>query len=131
MNKIIEMALGPVIDLFKARSERKAAQANAVAKLRQSRSDNEAKVEFTDQEWEAIAAAALDKTWRDEYVTVSVLSVFNIIVIGGILSAFGYPQVLTGIGTAVQALTQVGVDVGFLLKAVVLAGVGLSVWRKV
>lgn len=131
MPKIIEMLAGPILDLFRQRQARKAAKETAKAKLTQSRSDSEYKVEFTDQEWEAIAAGDLDKTWRDEYVTVSVMSVFNIIVVGGILSAFGYPQVLTGIGYAVNALTTSGVDVGFLMETVVLAGVGLSVWRKV
>ena len=131
MPKILELLAGPLIDLFKQRQERKAAGETAKAKLKQSQADNDYKVEFTDQEWEAIAAGQLDKTWRDEYVTVSVMSVFNIIVIGGLASAFGYPQVLQGIGVAVQALTTAGVDVGFLMETVVLAGVGLSVWRKI
>lgn len=130
MPKILEILAGPIIDLFKQRSERKAAKESAKAKLKQSQSDDNYKVELTDQEWEALAVQAETGSWKDEYVTVSVVSVFNIIVFGGVLSAFGYTQVLEGIGLAVRALTEAGVDVGFLLEAVILSAVGLSVWRK-
>jgi hypothetical protein len=73
----------------------------------------------------------MDKTWKDEYVTVSVVSIFNLIVVGGLSAGLGYPQILNGVAASVLALTSVGVDVGFLLEATVLAGLGLSVWKKI
>ena len=126
----ITALFGPVSEILKARQARKLAKEAAHAKLSQAIVDNDYKVEFTDQEWEAISAASLKDTWRDEYVTLSVGSILNIIVLGGILSAFGYGQVLTGIVIAINALSSIGVDIGFLLEAVVLAALGLNVWRK-
>ena len=121
----------PIADIINKRQERKLAAETAKAKLKQSQADSEYKVEFTDQEWEALAIQQTQNSWRDEYATVSVLSVFNIVVLGGLLAAFGHPEVLTGIGIAMKALTDSGVDVGFLMEAVVLSAVGLSIWRKV
>jgi hypothetical protein len=53
-----------------------------------------------------------------------------LIVVGGVAAAFGYSQVLAGVGLAVTALVNAGVDVGFLMEAVTMSAVGLSVWRK-
>lgn len=71
-----------------------------------------------------------DKSFKDEYITVSVVLILNLFILGGILAAFGYPQLLDGVVTGVERLVAVGVDMGFIVQAVVLAGVGLSVWRK-
>ena len=120
----------PVADIFTAREQRKAAKESAAAKLSQAKQDDTYQLELNDQEWEQIQSNGLKDSWKDEYVTLSVMSIFNLIVIGGILAAFDKPELLEGVGIAVQALTTAGVDVGFLLTATVTAGLGLSVWRK-
>lgn len=120
----------PIAAIVSKRQERKLAQQNAKNKLMQSRQDNHQAIELNKDEWEQLQVTGMDTTWKDEYVTVSILSIFNLIVIGGLLSAFGYPQVLTGVATAMTALTAVGVDVGFLMEAAVLAGLGLSIWKR-
>ena len=120
----------PVADIFTAREQRKAAREAAQAKLLQANADGAQQIELNKDEWEQLAVVGLAGTWKDEYVTVSVVSIFNIIVVGGIASAFGYPQMLNGIGVSIQALSTAGVDVGFLLEATILAGLGLSVWKK-
>jgi hypothetical protein len=130
MPQWLTLLISPITDLLKQRGERKMAKETAAAKLSQAKVDNDYKLEFTDQEWEAISAAKLSETWRDEYVTLSVGSILNIIVVGGLLTAFGHPEVLSGIVIAINALAAIGVDIGFLLEAVVLAALGLSVWRK-
>jgi hypothetical protein len=120
----------PVASIILKRQARKMAQQTAKNKLMQSRADNHHALDLNKDEWEALQVKGMDTTWKDEYVTVSVVSIFNIIVVGGIASAFGHPQILTGIGTAIQALMVAGVDVGFLLEATILAGLGLSIWKK-
>jgi len=121
----------PVADIFAERERRKAAKEAAVAKLNMAKTTNAQELELNKDEWEALAVQGLDKSWKDEYITVSVVSIFNIIIAGGIFSAFGYNQLLIGVATAIQALTEAGVDVGFLLTATILSGLGLSVWKKI
>lgn len=120
----------PLVGIVTKRQDRKIAKDAAKAKLTMASMENAQKLELNKDEYEIIATKGLESSWKDEYATVSVVSILNLIVFGGIASAFGYPQVLTGVGTAVQALTAAGVDVGFLMQAVVLAAVGLSVWKK-
>ena len=120
----------PIAKIITNRQERKKLREQALAKLSQSAQDNSQALNLNKDEWEALNVKGMDNTWKDEYVTVSVISILNIIVVGGLATAFGYPQVLLGIGTALKALGDVGVDMGFLLEATVLAGLGLSVWKR-
>ena len=120
----------PIASIVQKRQERKLAQQSAKNKLMQSKQDNHQAINLNKDEWEQLNVSGMDTTWKDEYVTVSVLSIFNIIVIGGLLAAFGYPQILEGVAIAMTSLAEVGVDVGFLMEAAVLAGLGLSVWKR-
>lgn len=133
MNPITAVAsalIAPVADIFKARQQRKAAKEQAEAKLKVAKQQGWENLQLNDQEWEQLAVQSKKDSWVDEYATVSVLSVFNLLVLGGVAAAFGEPRVLEGLSIAIQAITAAGVDVGFILEAVVLAAVGLSVWRK-
>lgn len=120
----------PVASVLNKRTERKTLREGALSRLAQSAQDDTQEINLNKDEWEAINARLQDNTWKDEYVTVSIVSILNIIVLGGLATAFGYPQVLTGIGTALKALTAAGVDMGFLMEATIMAGLGLSIWKR-
>ncbi len=126
----LKLLLGPVVSLISKRQDRKMAQQTAKTKIEQAKQDDTQAIELNKDEWEQLQVNGMDKTWKDEYVTVSVMSIFNLVVLGGVLSAYGQPQVLEGVVTSVTALTAIGVDMGFLLTATVLAGLGLSVWKR-
>ena len=121
----------PVTDIIMARQQRKAAREAAEAKLLSAKTENAQKLELNKDEWEQLSVKGLSQSWKDEYITVSVMSIFNLILAGGVMAAFGDPRLLEGIALAIQALGEQGVDVGFLLEAVALAGIGLSVWKRV
>jgi len=127
---IIGVLADNVTSIFRQRGERKAAEKAAKAKLEQSRHDSSYKVELSDQEWEALAASNQNGSWKDEYVTVSIVSIVNMIVVGGIAAAFGYTQVLEGLSLAISALVAAGVDMGFLITATVLAALGMHIKRS-
>jgi hypothetical protein len=131
LKEILGLFISPVAGIFQKREERKLIQKQIEGKLAEKKADNAAQVVFNDQEWEQIAAQQKQNSWTDEYATVSVLSVFNLILVGGIASAFGHEQLLRGVGIAVSALVSAGVDIGFLIEAVTLAAVGMTVWRKI
>jgi hypothetical protein len=127
---IISGLFKPVADIFSKREDRKAAQEAAAAKLKMASAEGQQTIELNKDEYEQIATQGLSGTWKDEYVTISVVSILNLIVVGGVSAAFGYPQVLEGVGISIQALTTAGVDIGFILEATVMAAIGLSIWKK-
>jgi len=120
----------PVAGIFAAREGRKLAKQGANAKLVQSKQDNTQSLNLNKDEWEQLQVKGMDHSWKDEYVTVSIVSILNVIVLGGIMTAFGHPELLKGIAISMGALTAAGVDIGFLMEAAVLAGLGLSVWKR-
>ena len=120
----------PIADIYAARQARKMAQQTAKTKVELAKQEDRTALEMNKDEWEALQVQGMDKTWKDEYVTVSVMSIFNLIVVGGLAAAFGYPMILEGVAMAITSLTAVGVDVGFILEATVLAGLGLSIWKR-
>lgn len=126
----LTILIEPIASIIRKRQDRKMAQQTAKTKIEQAKQDDSQVLEMNKDEWETLQVQGMDTTWKDEYVTVSVVSIFNLIVLGGILTAFGYPQFLEGVVIAVTALVAVGVDVGFLISAAVMAGLGLSVWKR-
>lgn len=130
LSSLFSGLIAPVTRLFENRQNRKAAKDAAMAKLTQGQQDKAHTLELSKDEWEALNVKGMGETWKDEYVTVSVVSILNLIVLGGILTAFGYPQVLDGVGLSLEALVNAGVDVGFIMTATIMAGLGLSVWKR-
>lgn len=132
MIKDVVMALfEPVASIFRAREQRKAAREQAQAALASAKQENAHTLELNKDTWEQLQVKGMNDTWKDEYVTVSIISILNLVIVGGIAAAFGHVQVLNGLGIALTALGNQGVDVGFLIEAAALAGLGLSIWKRV
>jgi hypothetical protein len=120
----------PFVEGYKANQTRKQAKETGKAKLAQAKLQSDTQVTLTDAEWEAINASKQDSTWKDEYVTIVVTAPLVGILAGGVVLAFtGDSRLLDGVNTGLQALAQAGVDMGELMYAVVLAAIGLKVWR--
>jgi hypothetical protein len=130
---IVPVAIKAIADAWNKRQDRKIAKESATAKLKEAKQSQNYNVEMKDQEWEAIAIEQTGSSWKDEYVTVSMFSIVNLIVIGGMESAIRGEDafVLNGVSIAIQALIAAGVDVGTLLNAVAYAAIGLTIWRRV
>ena len=127
--------IGNIIDgvsgFFKKREERKKAVETAKIKVKAAKNKAENDLELTDAEWESLAVNKQDTTWKDEYLTVVVTAPLITILVGGIYAAFtGDASLLEGTKLALREMREVGVDLGELMYAVVLAGVGLKVWRS-
>tara|TARA_Y100000310_G_C20424987_1_gene688617 strand:- start:443 stop:838 length:396 start_codon:yes stop_codon:yes gene_type:complete len=130
MNKLISGLVKPVAKIFTKRQERKMAHEAASAKIKAAKQAGTTEITLGDQEIEALATKGLELSWKDEYVTLSFVSIINLIVIGGIAQGFGYPELLSGMSTAVGAIMLTGVDVSLLMEAVVFSAIGLTIWRK-
>jgi hypothetical protein len=130
IKEILTGLFEPIASIIRKRQERNIARDAAAAKLMQAKADNLQKIALNKDEWEQLQVTGMGSTWKDEYVTVSVVSILNILVVGGLASGFGHDQIIEGIGVAIQALALSGVDLGFLMEASILAGLGLSVWKR-
>ena len=112
-------------DAFKSRQERREAEHTLEAKIVQAKQEGETQLLLSVQERDVLAQWQQQSTWKDEYVTVSLVAILNLVVIGGIATAFGYPQVLQGVEHAVTALVAMGVNVGMLLEVTIYCALGL------
>jgi len=117
-------------DAFKARTESRNIERTLEAKIAEQTLNNDAQVELNRQEWELLHKWSEESTWRDEYITVSVVAIWNAVVIGAIAAAFGYPQILEGIKSAVITLNEIGVNVGLIMEVTIFAGLGIYAWKK-
>jgi len=128
---LIGTAIEAASQAFKARTSRKRAAETAKAKLAAKKQDNSHELELNDAEWEAIGQSLQGGTWKDEYVTVSFISIINFVIVGAIADAFGYPQLLNGIVTGIVTLkTELELDLNTMLLAIVFAAIGLKLWRQ-
>ncbi len=121
----------PVAGIFEKREERKKTKVIAEAKIAQTKVEGGQKITLTDAEWESISQKNQNDTWKDEYVTIIITWPYVGIFAGAVWLAFtGDDRLLTGVNTGIQSLKALGVDMGYLMTAVVLAALGLKMWRN-
>jgi len=129
IKQIAAALIAPITDLIRAKQERKLAKETARAKLAHAKQEGSQQITLQDQELEAVLASQMEKSWKDEYVTIVVLMPFLMILVGGVAAAFGEPRVLEGVSLSIQTLVAADVDVGTLMTAVVFSAIGLNFWR--
>jgi hypothetical protein len=128
---LVRAAFKPISDILIAREKRKQAATTVRAKAQMARDANELQQTLTDAEWEVVSRQAQGNGWRDEYATIVGTLPYPTLFLGCMWYAFtGDYRMVEGAIAAIHALTASGVDVGFLLEAMLLAAVGLSIWRK-
>jgi hypothetical protein len=129
ISDIIAGVVSPVTNLLAKKEERKQAHQAANSALTAAQEANEHDVVVNDQHLEQILADKTATTWRDEYVTVSLIGIINAIIIGGVLQGFGFPEFLRGVLIGVTALTEM-IDLKWAMNAAVASSLGFSIWRK-
>lgn len=120
-----------VVGIFNKKQDRKANAESARAKLLQAKQSDSTNITLTDAEGEAILASKTDSTWKDEYVTIIITAPIALIIAGTVYFAFTQDDRLLNAGVdSIKALETTGIDMGFMMETVVLAAVGLKIWRK-
>jgi len=127
--KIAEMASGA----FGKRTERKINQDTITGELAKAKVDGAHQISLSEKQWEMLSKQAEAGTWKDEFITVTVMSIFIIIILGAIASAFGFPQILEGIKLAIAELNIAldGTTLGQIMQVTVYAGLGVYAIKKV
>ena len=121
----------PIAGIFAKREERKTQREMLSARIKEAKVNGETDIVLNEQQIETVRTAGLQDSWKDEYITLSIMMIVNMIVIGAVAHAFGLPELLQGMGLATQTLKETGVDVGYIINITITAGLGLSVWRKI
>jgi hypothetical protein len=127
----ISSAIDGIVGIFKTKQQRKLNIETAEGKLKLGKQSDQTSITLTDAEGEAILASKTDSTWKDEYVTIIITAPILLIVIGTVYFAFTQDdRVLVAGVESIKALEATGIDMGFMMETVVLAAVGLKIWRK-
>ena len=122
---VLSSIAAPVASVLNSRQETIQLNATVNGKLANKVLDNEATISLSDKEWEHLGKKNENGSWKDEYVTVSVVSILNLIVLGGM------PQLLEGVTVALTTFNEIGVDIGSILKVTVYAALGIYAFKKV
>jgi len=128
--KAVPGVISSVVGVFTKKEQTKQLKATAETKLSHAKLNGATSITLSDSEWESIMASNMNGSWKDEYVTIVVTLPFPMLIAGGVLLAFtGDDRLMIGTVDGISALTAAGVDVGFMMTAVITAAVGLKVWR--
>ena len=117
----------PVATAYKSRQDRKQALESGKNKLAMAAQDSSYKLDLKAAEWEALSKQNEKESWKDEYVTIIITSPFVLLFVASIVSGYtGDMRYLGAVNMGIQSLKGLGVDLGELLKIVVLAAVSIK-----
>tara|TARA_R110000822_G_C15254454_1_gene487666 strand:- start:78 stop:485 length:408 start_codon:yes stop_codon:yes gene_type:complete len=115
---------------FTKKQETKTAKITGEAKLAMRKETGAQEIALTDAEWEAISAKGLTDSWKDEYVTLIITAPIVGVLVGAVWNAFtGNDKLLVGTLSGIRELGVLGLNWDTLTTAVVLAAIGLKMWR--
>lgn len=110
--------------------DRKTNQDSIKGKAAAAKQGDSTQITLTDAEWEIASKNAEDGTWKDELVTITFMLPIWMILAGAVHQAFsGDPRLLEGTLGGITALRELGLNFGEITFMVVLAAIGLKLWR--
>ena len=124
----------PVTAIFVAREQRRQAKDAIAGQVALAKKNNEAQVNVQTSDWETLSKSQETSSWKDEYVTISVFSIFNVVVLGCVLEAFGFHGgvlAVDGVMKAVATLDSMDGNVSSLMWLVAAAAVSIKGFKEV
>lgn len=119
--------VSPIKEVMVKREERKQAHETMMAQLRLQKQTDDTAITVKTDDLEAVLSTNLTQSFKDEYVTISMVGfTINGVMLGGILDGFGYPKFLAGLKTGLTFLVSIGVPIGYLVTAVICGAIGMS-----
>jgi hypothetical protein len=128
VSSVVSGVVSPITGLLAKKEERKQAHEAAITALNSQKEADTTQVTIEQSHLETIMAQANQTSWKDEYVTVSLVGIINVVMLGGILHGFGYPAFLDGVVTGVQMLSQL-FDLKIAMSAVIGAAIGIRTFK--
>ncbi len=122
--------VSPITGLLQRKEERKEHHNMAMAALQTAKQADETHVTLEAQAYETVLAQGMEKSWKDEFITVIFGSIIIQIMVAGLLYGFGWTGFMDGTVKGVESLAAV-IDLKFIMTATCMSAIGLSVWRKI
>lgn len=120
----------PITQVVSKYIDRKTNLDSIKGKAAQAKQGDSTKVTLTDAEWETLSKNQESGTWKDEFVTVTFMLPLWLIFGGTLYQSFtADPRILEGTLAGIVALRELGLDFGEITFMVVLAAIGLKLWR--
>jgi len=134
LQSLLGALVAPISKAYQAKQVRSAAAESAKAKLKLVNQEKRFDLSLKDAEWEALAKQQETASWKDEYVTLIITSPFVLLFVAAMVSGYsGDMRYLDAVNLGLESLKSLGVELGELLKIVVLAAVsikGMGLLRK-
>lgn len=116
---------------FEKREERKINEKTLDAKLTMKRNDNSTEVAFNEQDWEILSKRNENNTWKDEYITISMLVPVNVVFLSVFIGVlFAEPDIIAASKQAVDAMKELVPNYEYLLGLVVMAGLSIKAIKR-
>lgn len=117
----------PIAGAYKSRQDRKQALETGKAKLAMARQDSSYKLDLKVAEWEAVSKENEKDSWKDEYVTIIITSPFVLLFVASMVSGYtGDMRYIDSVNAGIESLKSLDINLGELLKIVVLAAVSIK-----
>ena len=127
----ISAVVGIIGSAFEKREERKINEKSLDAKLAIKRDDNTTEVTFNEQDWELLSKRNENNSWKDEYITLSMLFPVNVVFLSvffGVILA--RPDLIDAAIKAVDAVKTLVPNYEYLLGLVITAGLSIKALKK-
>jgi type II secretory pathway pseudopilin PulG len=124
---ILGTLVSPVANAYKAKQDVKIKANEAQASITLAKQSGETQHTLNRDQWEALSKQAENGTWKDEYVTIVITSPFVLLFVASVVSGFtGDMRFVDAVNLGIANLSNLGIDLGYLMSIVVLAAVGIK-----
>jgi hypothetical protein len=119
----------PIAAVITRKEERKQAHQTMMGQLKLNEQSDATTIEVTKVDLEKVMQGNIDKSWKDEFVTVCFVGIVPAVMVGGVLHGFGYPAFLVGVLMGINALAGI-IALSPIMTTVVAAAVGVSTLKR-
>ena len=127
---LAKTVLGMGANVLNNRTERIQNKDNIQGRIALAKQEGQDRIELSLAEWENLKAKNENGEWKDEFVTVIILTPFITSMVGALLAPFGLPELAEASTNQFVAIKDMGIDYSLILVMVISAAIGIRAWKK-